>query len=208
MAKIHAYRINGQEVEHQARFLQGRWYNEYLKKNKQSLPAGIGTGPVLDTNEMPKGGISHTAQVLYDTIVNFDNTPVNIWDFTPHQEDTTKKRITAITDAPPRTLIDMNTMDTLSSSTINSIASGSKGYELLITAHPLYSQNENKDDTSIDSYNVAVELGLNGICVNLVKETSEGKRTVVTSIKSEDGTIPYTHSFGLSKNYSGTRQAD
>ena len=95
----------------------------------------------------------------------------------------------------------MNTMDTLSSSTINSIASGSKGYELLITAHPLYSQNESKDDTSIDSYNVAVELGLNGICVNLVKETSEGKRTVVTSIKSEDGTIPYTHSFGLSKNY-------
>jgi len=200
LAKIHAYRINGQEVEHQARFLQGRWYNEYVKKNKQSLPAGIGTGPVLDANEIPKGGISHTAQVLYDTVVNFDNTPVNIWDFTPHR-DTTKKRITAITDAPPRTLIDVNTMDTLSSSTMNSIAYGSKGYELLITAHPLYSQNENKDDTSVDSYNVAVELGLNGICVNLVKETSEGKRTVVTSIKSEDGTIPYTHSFGLSKNY-------
>jgi carotenoid cleavage dioxygenase-like enzyme len=91
-------------------------------------------------------------------------------------------------------------MQTLSSSTMNTLAAGAQGYEMFITAHPLYSQNDNPFDSSVDSYNVAVELGLNGPKVNLVKENSEGERTVVSSFASDDG-IPYLHSFGLSKNY-------
>lgn len=71
------------------------------------------------------------------------------------------------------------------------------------TAHPLYSQ-----DGSLDTYNVAVELGLNGPRVNLIRETTatkpngetESKRTVVSSFASDGAGVPYFHSFGLSRN--------
>lgn len=200
LAKIHAYRIHSSKVEHQARFLKGKWYNEYMKQNKQQLPAGIGTGPVLDANEEPKTGFWNTLQATWASATIFDNTPVNIWDWTPKIQDPTKKRVTALTDAPPRTVIDFDTMDTLSSSTINPLATGAQGYEMFITAHPLYSQNKETSARTTDSYNVAVELGLNGPRVNLVKENSEGERSVICSVSSDDGT-PYMHSFGLSKKY-------
>lgn len=201
-AKIHAYRIHSSTVEHQARFLKGKWYNEFMKEGKQHLPAGIGTGPVLDANKQPKTGAWRLLQAGLNSATIFDNTPVNIWDFTPKTKDPSKKRVTAITDAPPRTTIDFDTMDTITTSSINPFASGSEGYELLITAHPLYSQQtKSSSASSVDSYNVAVELGLNGPQINLVKETSEGERSVISSFASDDGKIPYTHSFGLSKNY-------
>ena len=201
LAKISCYRINASNAEYQARFLQGMWYKKYLKNNKQKLPQGIGTGPVLDVNEEPKSGFWRILQVLIDTVASFDNTPVNIFDWSPKVHQGTKKRISALTDAPPRTAIDFDTMDTISTSTINSFASGQSGYELLITAHPMYSQNKNDSGSSVDSYNVAIELGLNGPMINLVKENSEGERTVISSFASDDGKIPYCHSFGLSKNY-------
>lgn len=205
-AKIHSYRIHNSQVECQSRFLQGAWYKTFLENGKQAFPAGIGTGPVLDsTNQQPKLGLVRTIQALINSATIFDNTPVNIWDYQPHIKESDKKRkktIAALTDAPPRTTIDYNTMDTISSSTINPLASGAKGYELLETAHPMYSQADIAavDGEGVDTYNVAVELGLRGPSINLVRETSEGKRSVVASVPSTDG-IPYLHSFGLSANY-------
>lgn len=201
LAKIHAYRINSGTVEHQARFLKGKWYNKYMELNKQQLPAGIGTGPVLDANGEPKADFWSIAQATAASVTIFDNTPVNIWDYSPSVKDPSKKKVTALTDAPPRTTIDFHTMNTSSSSTINTFASGSKGYELLITAHPQYSQNKKSSASSVDSYNVAVELGLDGARINLVKENSEGERSVTASFGSDDGKIPYMHSFGLSKRF-------
>ena len=203
-AKIHAYKIHNSQVECQSRFLQGSWYKAFLEKN--TLPAGIGTGPVLDsTNKQPKLGIVRTIQALINSATIFDNTPVNVWDYQPHikeSDNNQKKSISALTDAPPRTIIDFNTMNTISSSTINPIASGARGYELLETAHPIYSKANAAaaDGEGVDTYNVAVELGLQGPSVNLIRETSQGERSVVTSVPSTDG-IPYLHSFGLSANY-------
>lgn len=203
-AKIHAYRISSQKVECQSRFLQGNWYKNFLQRGKQSFPPGIGTGPVLDsTSKQPKLGVMRTIQALINSATIFDNTPVNIWDYQPNMKEhdmNSKKTIAALTDAPPRTIIDFNSMDTISSSTINNLASGAKGYELLITAHPMYSQSKEDDEDSVYTYNVAVELGLQGPRVNLVRETSQGQRSVVASVPSHDG-IPYFHSFGLSANY-------
>ncbi|KAL7530562.1 hypothetical protein ACHAXR_003559, partial [Thalassiosira sp. AJA248-18] len=85
-------------------------------------------------------------------------------------------------------------MDTLGSTTLNPLAKSSKGYELLITAHPMYSLTE--PDTT---YNVAVELGTS-THVNLVKESSDADRAVVGRVPVTDG-VPYAHSFGLSRNY-------
>jgi len=205
-AKIHAYKIHNSQVECQSRFLQGSWYKAFQKSNKQSIPVGIGTGPVLDSaTQQPKLGMVRIIQALINSATIFDNTPVNIWDYQPHmkESDNHKKTISALTDAPPRTIIDFNTMDTISSSTMNPLASGAKGYELFITAHPLYSQAKAATAAvcdGVDTYNVAVELGLQGPRVNLVRETSRGERSVITSVPSTDG-IPYLHSFGLSANY-------
>lgn len=205
-AKIHAYKIHNSQVECQSRFLQGSWYKAFQKSNKQSIPVGIGTGPVLDSaTQQPKLGMVRIIQALINSATIFDNTPINIWDYQPHmkESDNHKKTISALTDAPPRTIIDFNTMDTISSSTMNPLASGAKGYELLITAHPLYSQAKAATAAvcdGVDTYNVAVELGLQGPRVNLVRETSRGERSVITSVPSTDG-IPYLHSFGLSANY-------
>eukprot|EP00986_Skeletonema_menzelii_P009270 scaffold4174_cov150-Skeletonema_menzelii.AAC.1 len=202
-AKIHSYKINNSQVECQSRFLQGAWYKAFLERGKQSFPAGIGTGPVLDsTNQQPKLGLVRTIQALINSATIFDNTPVNIWDYQPHVKESKRKTIAALTDAPPRTKIDLNTMDTMCSSTMNPLASGAKGYELLETAHPMYSQAKMAavDGEGVDTYNVAVELGLQGPSINLVRETSQGDRSVIASISSTDG-IPYTHSFGLSSNY-------
>jgi carotenoid cleavage dioxygenase-like enzyme len=196
-AKIHAYKISSSSrIECQSRFLLGSWYKTFLKRGKQSLPTGIGTGPILDsTTKQPKLGIIRTIKALFNSATIFDNTPVNIWDYQPHIKGSNdkKKTIAALTDAPPRTTIDLNTMNTIKSSTINPLASGARGYELLETAHPIYSH------TGSDTYNVAVELGLQGSNINLVKETSQGDRFVVSSVPT-DG-IPYIHSFGLSANY-------
>ena len=202
-AKIHAYRIQNSKVKCQSRFLRGSWYKAFLEKDKQSFPAGIGTGPVLDANnKQPKLGMVRKIQALLNSATIFDNTPVNIWDYQPHLKEANnnvkKKTITALTDAPPRTTIDFNTMETISSSTINPLASDAKGFELLETAHPLYSHAETSD--GVDTFNVAVELGIKGPNINLIRETSHGERSVVTSIPSTDG-IPYIHSFGLSANY-------
>jgi len=207
-AKIHSYKIHNSQVECQSRFLQGAWYKAFLEKDKQSFPTGIGTGPVLDsTNKEPKLGMIRTLQALINSATIFDNTPVNIWDYQPHMKESDssnnkRKTIAALTDAPPRTTIDFNTMDTISSSTINPLASGAKGYELMETAHPMYSQAKMAavGGEGVDTYNVAVELGLQGPSVTVVRETSQGERSIVASVPSEDGT-PYLHSFGLSANY-------
>ncbi|KAL9185394.1 hypothetical protein ACHAXT_003171 [Thalassiosira profunda] len=177
-AKIHAYRVHASSVEHQARFLEGKWYNKFLSLGRQTLPAQIGTGPILDAEERPKTGFWRTLRAIFNAATIFDNTPVNIWDWTPNAKDSSEKRVTAITDAPPRTTIDFDTMETLSSSTMNPFAKSAKGYELLITAHPVYSQSKQPASaSSVDTYNVAIELGLNGPSINLVKENSEGERT-------------------------------
>jgi hypothetical protein len=141
LAKIHSYRItqsdsedeNGASVEYQARFLEGMWYKTY-KENTKSLPFGVGTGPVLDMHsKKPKAGPLRIAQGLWNTVTKFDNTPVNIWDYQPNRPEVNKP-ITAMTDAPPRTEVDLSSMDTLSSSTINKFAKGAKGYEMLCTS--------------------------------------------------------------------------
>lgn len=143
LAKIHSYRITHQQsdsedensasVEYQARFLEGMWYKSYME-NTESLPFGVGTGPVLDKHSKePKAGPLRIAQALWNTVTKFDNTPVNIWDYQPDRSEADKP-ITAMTDAPPRTEIDLRRMDTLSSSTMNKFAKGAKGYEMLCTS--------------------------------------------------------------------------
>lgn len=143
LAKIHSYRIthqksdsedeNSASVEYQARFLEGMWYKSYME-NTKSLPFGVGTGPVLDKHsKQPKAGPLRIAQALWNTVTKFDNTPVNIWDYQPDRSEADKP-ITAMTDAPPRTEIDLRRMDTLSSSTMNKFAKGAKGYEMLCTS--------------------------------------------------------------------------
>jgi carotenoid cleavage dioxygenase-like enzyme len=73
-----------------------------------------------------------------------------------------------------------------------------------LTAHPLYAQGEPSAPDTVDTYNVAVELGLNGPVINLIQESTHlaghSERKVVASTPSDDG-IPYFHSFGISKNY-------
>lgn len=202
LAKIHAYRIHSSNVVFQAQFLKGKWYDEFMKTNGQSLPVGIGTGPILDKNGVSKSGFLNVLKSVFGSAAMFDNACVNIWDWTPNIRDPKSKKVTALTDAPPRATIDFDTMETLSTSMINPIASGCRGYELESTAHPMYAQNEMESpSSSVETYNVAVELGINGPRANLVKETSKGERSVVSSIALNDGKIPYIHSFGLSMNY-------
>lgn len=73
-----------------------------------------------------------------------------------------------------------------------------------ITAHPMYSQKATSSSAEVDTYNIAVEVGLNGPRVNLIRERADenggSKRSVVASFASDDG-IPYFHSFGSSQNY-------
>lgn len=139
LAKIHSYRIRPSNdaggganavVEHQARFLEGAWFKEYAASKK--LPAGVTTGPVLDGNGEPKTCWWRTVSAVANMATIFDNTPVNIWDYRPGAPDEGKS-ITALTDAPPRTQIGLETMDTISTSTMNGFADNSKGYELLVT---------------------------------------------------------------------------
>jgi len=198
LAKIHAYRIHANFVEHQTRFLQGSWWEQYKKNGR--LPIGIGTGPLLDKKtQEPITGIAQILKAVWNSVTIFDNTPVNIWDYNPQQKG--KLTVTALTDAPPRTTIDLRTMETSSSSTMDPLAKESKGYELLSTAHPMYSQLASSSSVAgVDTYNVGVEIGVE-TRVNLVRESSAtGERSVVGSFASYDG-IPYFHSFGLSKNY-------
>ena len=206
LAKIHAYKItkndenNEASVQFQTRFLEGEWYNKYSQQQK--LPVAIGTGPVLDANQQPITGFWQTLKVATN-ILDFDNTPVNIWDYQPNASGGPYRQIVAMTDAPPRTTIQLDSMNTLSSSTMNPLAKHAQGFELLCTAHPLYAQNA-PIGTATYTYNVAVEIGIDGPRVNLVQECTNdvdvSDRTIVASFASEDG-IPYFHSFGISKNY-------
>ncbi|VEU44258.1 unnamed protein product [Pseudo-nitzschia multistriata] len=193
-AKVSAYRFGNGRLRHQARFLEGKWYKKF--QSDGSLPPSIGTGPILDASGTPKVGAARTVGAILNVATAFDNAPVNIWDFDPLSRTAGPKRVEALTDAPPRVNLDYDTMDTLSSSTINPLAKGIRGFELLITAHPLYSLE------SDDTYNIAVEIGLGlpNARVNLIKETPLGDRSVVGSFATDDG-IPYFHSFGLSRNY-------
>lgn len=199
LAKISAYRFEGSSdsnavvVYHQARFLEGQWQKKFT--NNSQLPPSIGTGPILDEHDQPKLGWWRIATALWNVVTAFDNTPVNIWDYDPLKKQGKDKSVTALTDAPPRTRLDFSSMKTLGSTTLNNFATGAKGYELLTTAHPLYSL-----DTD-ETYNVAVELGVLGVHVNLIRESSSGERTVVGSFPVSDG-VPYFHSFGLSRNFS------
>lgn len=139
LAKIHSYRISqssddsdeGVRVQHQARFLEGSWYKQYSEGSKEALPFAIGTGPVLDADKQPITGFWRTLRAVFNSI-KFDNTPVNIWDYNPKAAQN-KKVLTALTDAPPRTSIDFDTMETLSSTTMNPLAKDAKGYELFCT---------------------------------------------------------------------------
>lgn len=75
---------------------------------------------------------------------------------------------------------------------------------LYFSAHPLYSQKKLSSPDIVDTYNIAVELGLNGPQVNLIKESTHingsSDRIVIATIPNSDG-IPYFHSFGLSQHY-------
>eukprot|EP00536_Pseudo-nitzschia_multiseries_P015560 jgi/Psemu1/292083/fgenesh1_pg.910_\ len=192
-AKISAYRVCNGRVEHQARFLRGNWYRKFVEDGNK-LPPSLGTGPILDASGTPKTGPLRLAKALVNVATAFDNTPVNIWDYDPNGTTRTRGTIAALTDAPPRVRIDSDTMETVSSSLLNPLARGVRGYELLTTAHPLYALDGDH------TYNVAVELGLPHARVNLIKETPGGDRTVIGSFPVEDG-VPYFHSFGLSRNY-------
>mmetsp|Transcript_34830 Transcript_34830/g.51145 ORF Transcript_34830/g.51145 Transcript_34830/m.51145 type:complete len:548 (-) Transcript_34830:86-1729(-) len=192
LAKISAYRVNGGRVCHQARFLRGKWYNKFVLEGK--LPPGLGTGPILDAAEKPKLGLMRIAEAIFNVVTSFDNAPVNIWDYDPLLRSNQQKKVVALTDAPCRVSVNYETMDTLGSTTINPLAKGSKGFELLTTSHPLYSFDND------DTYNIAAELGIPNARVNLIKETALGERSVVGSFDMSDGS-PYFHSFGLSRNY-------
>lgn len=144
LAKIRAYRIRPSKkttkVEYQDRFVQGSWYKNYLQNNDQ-LPWGIGTGPLIDSKAQTPiiTGIWKIIKTLVNVATIFDNTPVNLWDYQP-QNSNHNKVITALTDAPPRNLISLSTMDTVASSTMNPIAKDARGYELLITGKKIMQQ--------------------------------------------------------------------
>jgi len=86
------------------------------------------------------------------------------------------------------------------------LASGARGYEMFITAHPMYGtarapSTATVTESSVDTYNAAVELGLDGPRINLIKESGDGERMVISSFACDDGKVPYIHSFGISANY-------
>ncbi|GAX26797.1 beta,beta-carotene 9',10'-dioxygenase [Fistulifera solaris] len=187
LAKLSGYRWDGQHVSFQTKFVQTNFYKKV--KEKSRLVPTISTGRLLRDKKRLEGTWWQIAQAIYHS-VTFDNTCVNVWQYD------SQGPITTITDAPPRSQIHPDTLDTLSSSaTASPLQKGPRlQYEFLETAHPAYSWT----DPSV-TYNVAVTLTTAGPHLVLVHE-QKGVRTAVASVPSPDG-VPYVHSFGLTDRH-------
>ena len=202
-AKVSRYCIQGDNniVTFTTQFLKSKWrkaatgYND--NKDAVLLP-GITTGPRMNkslTQTLP----SNTLQAFVNAI-SFDNTPVNLWKYNNDR----KRTLMAITDAPVRTRLDAQTLETIQSGIIPSFCRNANGYEFLSTAHPEYCKSG-----SGCTYNIISELNpFTGNRVSLIKEQiiknnkydeDQFQRDIVASYVVPDGDIPYLHSFGLTE---------
>lgn len=211
-------------VSHCTQFIRSTWYDKMMIQQQQQrqqkekgssavkLPPSISTGPIiLARTHKPQTGTLRLVQAIFNSL-KFDNTPVNIWDFGSPMEDSSSGSssnnnvVCALTDAPPRSILSLDNLQTQSTQTAAPFPQGAQGYEMLLTAHPEYAKGEQQLASSSGSkitYNIAVELGLQGPRINLVQELSNGERRVVgRSSPINDGSgVPYSHSFGLSDKH-------
>ena len=143
--------VSAAVVWYQNKFLKGKWWKKH-KTTKGLLPA-IGTGPVLDykSKRAKEGSLLRMIQAMWNVMTCFDNTPVNIWDYSSSGTTTPQKlllflKLWKLLDRVPS----IKWMRTFGN----------------CTPPPLYSLTP-KDST----YNVGVELGIS-TRVTLIKETA------------------------------------
>ena len=197
LAKVSSYEIdqeqNGEtKVYFQTKFIKSNWYKKVTQS--KGIPASISIGPIANKNTLEiKANVWRNIMAIVN-MISFDNPCVNIWNYNPEEKNI--DQVSAITDAPPRAQISTKDLSTISSSPLAPSTSGLKGYELFCTTHPEYSKME-KGVT----YNIGVELGLNGPKVILTQERDNSHvRSVVARSNAIDG-IPYYHSFGVNGKY-------
>ena len=222
LAKLSAYHFtNDGRLLYCNRFIQSQFYKQVQRSG--SIPQTLSVGPLLNAQREPVGTNSswfHTIQALFRSVTIFDNTCVNVWDYyfqtTSNDDDNKdggafskqqKKRpqhqqrrtFAALTDTPARSVLDVETLTTVTSSTKApaSLQGIFLGYELLETAHPVYSLTGTSPPAT---YNVAVCLTWRGPCIALLRESPHDRtRQVVAAIPSE--TVPYFHSFGITDRH-------
>jgi carotenoid cleavage dioxygenase-like enzyme len=231
LAKLSMYEIqtggnnkNNQQtkIRFATRFIRSQWYQKIQQQQQQPhrrLPIAIGTGPILtkkNCNQNNTLGLFQIIEALFHSTFVFDNTPVNVWDMDPTQllqhsllkNNHPTKTIVALTDAPPRAVVTIPTLETKSTrsviiSSLFNVASIGGCFELLSTAHPLYSQQPQQETSSamVATYNVGIQMEWNlRLRIGLIRETSDGQRTIVAQRNMDDG-IPYVHSFGITAHH-------
>lgn len=216
LAKVSAYRItddnhdnepssnteNTPQVLYRNEFIRSNWYNLW---KKDGIPPSVSVGPIVSatTGEL-KLGWRRVVSSLFNSI-QFDNAPVNIWDFgvgakesNDKDEQQPRQVVCALTDAPPRAVLAVRDLQTVSSKARPPPCSGTTGYELSLTTHPEYSK---RGDQPVRSFNVAVEIGLGGPRINLVEEWANGTRHVLGQSDPIADGVPYLHSFGVTQDY-------
>jgi carotenoid cleavage dioxygenase-like enzyme len=210
---------NDIQVQYKTQFVQSQFYREIIKTGR--LVPTIGVGPILSTTTATGGRVVDSAapislwrmmQAIINSVRIFDNAPVNVWDYNPNNNNnniindadkpqkTTTKTLTGLTDAPARSILSLDNLETCATFMRSPIPIENLplGYvEFLSTAHPAYSL------VTDDTYNIILFLTvLDGPVIGLVKEYNGGtRRRLVAQAKIADGTLPYTHSFGISTKY-------
>lgn len=203
LAKVSAYdiNINGEDdngngsssIYFQTKFIRSNWYEKVTSSD--TIPPFITIGPIIDTKTkevIPTNPI-RTLQCAINAM-QFDNAAVNVWDYN-RSNNGGGVIMTALTDAAPYAEMALDDLSTISISAQSPPTSNTQGFELFCTTHPEYSKLE-KGVT----YNVGIEIGLNGPHLILTKETSSSRTVVgrakVDSPEHTDG-LPYLHSFAV-----------
>jgi carotenoid cleavage dioxygenase-like enzyme len=194
LAKLSHYSIDGQtnSVEFMSRFVSSKLYDEWVT-NGNAVPT-LHIGPIVDKKTM----LAKPQKNWFQAALNFawfDNTPVNVWDFSPPITGSGKDshKVCCLTDMPMRAIVDMKTGDTIQTAKQPLPAENSPGiFEVTGTAHPEYC----KSGTG-SSYNIGTKLAYPNLQLCLTKETPDGIRAVIGQYPLRDNKIPFIHSFGL-----------
>jgi carotenoid cleavage dioxygenase-like enzyme len=207
------------KVQYKSQFVRSQFYQEIQKQGRLVPTIGVGpilstaTGQVAESSSPPSNSISlwRMIQAVVNSVRIFDNAPVNIWDYNPNNVNINKgdnkntmKTLTGLTDAPARSILSLDNLETLQTFVRSPIPIEGLPlayFEFLSTAHPAFSL------TTDETYNIVLFLTLrDGPVIGLIKESNAGTRRRLVAkapiaSPGSSGGLPYTHSFGISTHY-------
>jgi len=211
LAKLSAYRINGQtqQVQFQNPFIQSKFYQQFRKKGR--IPTAFGVGPrVRVRTTAPQGSsssnsssynnhdqqqhqqpettisrIQFSKRRLLRALANlriFDNACVSVWDFDPLGKNNDQEQQQPTISA----LTDASPRAVLSLPTLKTLSSSNMPPSRLrgLIGYPIIETAHPMYSLhSDDTYNVAITLkpASSGPVLTLLKETAMGERRVVGS---------------------------